>query len=198
MRAAIIGGTFNPVHLGHVFLAHEIRYEFGYDVILFVPANKPAHKGEVVGASVEQRMHMLEIATSDCPGFIVDDCEIIRRGVSYTIDTLADVSRKYDLSGKPGLVIGDDLVAGFHLWRRAGEIPDFADIIVAHRLCDTPVSFDVPHSYCNNLRLPVASSGIRDRIREGRPVEGLVPDGVLRYIRRWGLYAPAQAPEAPS
>jgi nicotinate-nucleotide adenylyltransferase len=188
VKLAILGGTFNPVHLGHLFLAHEIRHDLGYDTILFVPAHLPVHKGEVEGVQHADRLEMLRLALEGRPGMALDDCEIRRGGVSYTIDTVEHVRAQYDVDGKPGLVIGDDLASDFRSWRKAEELADLADIVVVHRLSDARVSLDVPHRYCDNLRLPISSSALRRRLAEGRPVVGLVPDSVLEYIRKHRLY----------
>ena len=192
MKLAILGGTFNPVHLGHVFLAHEIRHDLGYDTVVFVPTNLPAHKGPVAGASPQERLHMLGMAVDGQEGCIVDDCELRRGGVSYTIDTVRHVLSSYALEAKPGLVIGDDLVPDFGTWHRAGELAELVDIIVVHRLYDSRVSFTLPHTYCDNLRLPISSSGVRERIAEGRPVEGLIFHEVAQYVRERGLYGPEE------
>ena len=119
MRLAILGGTFNPVHIGHLFLAEEVQALLGYDRILFVPANIPVHKTMPVEVGARHRLRMLHaLAVAGCPG-LVEDCELERGGNSYTIDTLSYVLERFRPEGRPGLIIGEDLVEGFPAWRQA-------------------------------------------------------------------------------
>jgi len=189
---AVIGGTFDPVHLGHLILAEEIRAEFSLDRVLFVPAFAPAHKSApdpaAGGASPADRLRMLECAIGSVAGFAVDDCEIRRGGVSYTIDTLGELIRSYAPEGKPALVIGDDLIEGFPLWRKPEAIAATADLILAHRSSAEERPFPYPHVWAHNLLIPVSSSLIRSRIRRGLPVRFLLPEGVRQFIEARGLY----------
>jgi nicotinate-nucleotide adenylyltransferase len=189
---AIIGGTFNPPHIGHLILAQEVQAEFGFDTVLFVPSSIPAHKpppgAEAGGATPEDRLRMVRAAIDGVPGFALEDCELRREGVSYTIDTLAHVARCYNIDGKPGLVVGDDLLTGFAAWREPADIARLSTIIVAHRERGEELPFGYPHEYCHNPLIPVSSSSVRDRIRRRLPVRFLVPDAVLRYIEARGLY----------
>lgn len=100
MKVAILGGTFNPVHLGHLCLADDVRLTFGYESIVFVPANIPAHKNIEEDVSVDQRIDMLRTAVKAIPHFTVDTCEIDRGGISYTIDTVRLLSAKYSVENK--------------------------------------------------------------------------------------------------
>jgi nicotinate-nucleotide adenylyltransferase len=189
---AILGGTFNPVHIGHLILAQEVQGQFAVDLVLFVPAAIPAHKrppeAERKGASPDDRICMLRAAIEGVPGFAADDCELRRGGVSYTVDTLADVSRRYPASGRPLLVIGDDLLAGFATWREPEAVAERARIVVARRAREVKAAFPYPHEHCNNLLIPVSSSSVRERIGRGLPVRFLVPEAVRLYIEERGLY----------
>jgi len=189
---AILGGSFNPVHIGHLILAQEVQAQFAVDLLLFVPAAIPAHKrppeAEPKGASPDDRLSMLRDAIEGVPGFAADDCELRRGGVSYTIDTLADVSRRYSAAGRPLLILGDDLLAGFGAWREPEVVAERARIVVAHREREEAAAFPYPHEYCNNLLIPVSSSSVRERIGRGLPVRFLVPDAVRLYIEDRGLY----------
>lgn len=192
MTLAILGGTFNPVHLGHLILAQEVQSQFGVDLVLFVPAAIPAHKkppeAEARGASPEERLSMLHAAIEGVPGFAVDDCELRRGGVSYTIDTLADLSSRYPAAGRPLLVIGDDLLAGYDSWREPATVAQRARIVVAHRARAEETPFPYPHEYCHNPLMPISSSSVRERIARGLPVRFLVPEAVRRYVESRGLY----------
>lgn len=187
MRILLFGGTFNPVHWGHLVLAEELREEFGYDLVLFVPSARPPHKEIASDPGAERRLEMLTLALSGNPGFAIDGCELSRPGLSYTIDTLRHIAQRPDLDGKPGLVIGDDLVPGFASWHEPASIAAEADIVVARRDGrDAPLGF--PHRRASNRLIPVSSSEIRDRVASGRSIRYLVPDAVRKYIEEGGLY----------
>jgi nicotinate-nucleotide adenylyltransferase len=200
MRLAILGGTFNPVHVGHLFLAGEVRSLLGYDRILFVPANIPVHKTMPIEVGARHRLRMLRLAVAGRPGFLVEDCELKRGGSSYTIDTLSYVLRRFRPEGRPGLIIGEDLVEGFPTWRQAARLAELAELIVARRGPQPPTAkpdMEVgapawPFPACvrrvENQLLPVSSSDVRNRLAAGRPARYLVPERVLRYIRRHRLY----------
>jgi len=194
MRLAILGGTFNPVHVGHLFLAEEVQALLGYDRILFVLANIPVHKIMPVEVGARHRLRMLRLAVAGCPGFLVEDCELERGGNSYMIDTLSYVLERFRPEGRPGLIIGEDLVEGFPAWRQAARLAELTELIVARRspagTSDAAPAWAFPACVrrIENLLLPVSSSEIRSRLAAGRPVRHLVPERVLRYIRRHRLY----------
>lgn len=198
----MIGGSFNPVHMGHLALADEVRVALGYDRILLIPASTPPHKELVGDATADDRLAMLESAAEGAPWLTVDPCEIRRGGVSWTIETLEYLGHAYpDMEGLPGLVIGADLIPGFSRWKRAEEIARVADVILARRPPDFPArtdtatvaedSFDAfpyRHGTLENPPLAISSSGVRARIREGKSWRYLVPESVYRYIIGHGLY----------
>jgi nicotinate-nucleotide adenylyltransferase len=188
MRAVVLGGTFNPVHFGHLFVAEEVRTALGYETAIFVPANQPVHKDPGPVLPPAHRLAMLRLAVRGYPGFIVDDGEIERGGPSYSIDTVALLVPRYGIQGKPGFVIGDDLVAGFPTWKNVDELVRIVDLIVARRTLAGPVHLSYPHQTVTNTVLPISSSEIRRRIAEGRTVKFLLPDPVLAYIRDNKLY----------
>jgi nicotinate-nucleotide adenylyltransferase len=192
MRLAILGGTFNPVHVGHLFLAEEVRALLGYDRILFVPANVPVHKTMPVEVGARHRLRMLRLAIAGRRGFQVEDCELKRGGNSYMIETLLYALERFRPESRPGLIIGEDLVEGFPAWRQAERLAELAELIVARRGPEPPAAPAWPFPACvrriENLLRPVSSSEIRRRLAAGRPTRHLVPEPVLRYIRRHRLY----------
>jgi nicotinate-nucleotide adenylyltransferase len=188
VRLLLLGGSFNPVHIGHLLMAQDIRAQFGYDLVLLVPSLKPPHKSLIEDPGPEHRLAMLRLALAGDGAMAVDDCEIRRGGTSYTIDTVRDVGRRYAIEGKLGLILGDDLVPGFATWRDPEPLVREADIICAHRAHAERLPFPFAHQYADNLLVPVSSSLVRSRIAEGRPFRYLVPATVHDYIIEERLY----------
>lgn len=194
MRLAMLGGSFNPIHIGHLLLADEVCHRLAYDMVLFVPVNLPPHKELADGATTEQRLEMVRLAIAGNSRFAVDTCELERGGISYTYDTISCLKETYagQLEGKIGLIMGDDLVDGFEEWGHYQELPELADIILARRICwDGTVrkAFPYRHIELDNGILPVSSSQIR---RAGNGDGGswryLVPESVSQYIIQGNLY----------
>ncbi len=187
MKTVVIGGTFNPVHIGHLYLAEEVRSQCGYDRVIFVPSHIPAHKNPDLCTSPQDRLKMLSLAVEES-NIVIDDCEIRRGGISYTYETITDIQSRYTIDGLPGLVIGDDLVDGLSKWKWWEELQAMVDLIIAHRLYTDKVKCKWPHTYINNLILPISSSTIRSRVESGGVFRYLVPDKVYTYIVDNGLY----------
>jgi nicotinate-nucleotide adenylyltransferase len=132
---------------------------------------------------------MLKLAVRDNPWFLVDDCEILRGGASYSIETVFELKRRHALEGKPGFLIGDDLLKGFPAWKEADRLAGETDLIVARRTSADLLSFSYPHSTALNAIFSVSSSEIRRRIGKAKNVRYLLPDAVIDYIAAHGLYA---------
>jgi nicotinate-nucleotide adenylyltransferase len=193
MRLAILGGSFNPVHNGHLFLAQSVLDRFDYDKILFIPAFIPPHKQMIADVTAEQRLDMLRLGIVNNNKFEVDCCELERKGVSYTSVTISYLEKKYEgrLEGKIGLIIGDDLAEGFSSWRYPDILAENTDIILARRLfsensCSVP--FLYPHKELHNALLPISSTQIRESIGKNDSWRYLVPDAVYEYIVSRNLY----------
>ncbi len=187
-KTALLGGSFNPLHIGHLFIAEEIITELGYERIIFVPAYNAPHKSIASGASSKDRLEMLKIAVSGNPRFIFDEVELQRKGTSYTIDTVRYIESAYDTAGKIGIIIGDDLLEGFHTWKEADALAEMTTIIVLHRETKERKTFIHDHVYIENTILPISSSEIRERISRGKAFRYLVPETVCRYIKENKLY----------
>ncbi len=188
MKVLVLGGSFDPVHIGHLFLAEEVRRQFEYDEVVFVPASEAPHKEPTGETTDQQRLEMLQLAVEGNKRFLVDDCEIVRGGRSYTVETIPEINERYHPEGRVGFIIGDDLVSGFSSWRSHKTLAGMVDLIVAHREFQERVEFEFPHRYADNLLLPISSSDIRERIAAGKAFQHIVPDPVFRYIERYELY----------
>ncbi|GHU88027.1 nicotinate-nucleotide adenylyltransferase [Spirochaetia bacterium] len=188
MRLAILGGSFNPVHVGHLFLADAVLSAFGYDRIIFIPAFQSPFKQGATGGSPQDRLDMLAASIPGDPRLSIDNCEIKREGVSYTIDTIADITRRYRPMGKPGLILGDDLAKDFPKWKSADEIAAQADIIIVRRLLSGDGDYPYPNSQLKNEVMEVSSALVRERIGEGKNWRCLVPLGARTIIEDRRLY----------
>ncbi len=213
MRLAILGGSFNPPHIGHFALADAVHGELGFNTVLLVPTFISPLKTSENFVSAEDRLEMLCRASAGSSFLSVSDCELKRGGVSYTVDTLRFVIENYgsSLTDKPALVLGFDLVSSLYKWHRAEEIVGMADIILARRpgfsvafakmkgsggQGSKPVSILFPGMsksasvfFADNIELSVSSSDIRRRIACGKSWRYLVPEAVSGYIIEKGLYA---------
>ncbi|MDR0555273.1 MAG: nicotinate (nicotinamide) nucleotide adenylyltransferase [Treponema sp.] len=188
MKLAILGGSYNPVHIGHLLLAETVLNALNYDRIILVPAFISPFKPGAEGASPSDRLNMASASVAADPRLTVDDCEIRREGISYTIDTIEDIESRYRPEGKLGLILGDDLACDFPKWRRAGDIMEQADIIIARRMSAVPVSMPYPCVVLNNELLDISSQSIRNRIRQGGNWRYLVPLGARIVIEDRHLY----------
>jgi nicotinate-nucleotide adenylyltransferase len=195
VKLAILGGSFNPIHIGHLYLAETVLSECGYDRVLLIPARVSPFKQDASAAPARDRLDMILASVTADPRLAVDDMELDRVGVSFTVDTVAEVIERYRPEGKPGLVIGDDLAADFHKWKKAEELAVKTDIIIARRITQAG-HFRYPcTTLCNDI-IVVSSAMIRERIAlesapggTGRSVwRSLVPPGARRIIEARGLY----------
>lgn len=195
-RIGVFGGTFDPVHVGHLVAAVNARDALGLDRVLLVVANVPWQKvGERTVSPAGDRFAMVEAAAQAADGIEASAIEIERGGSSYTADTLADL--RHDLPDTELFVIvGADVVSGLGSWERVDEVRDEATLVVVNRpgADATPLfpgmrevgwrieAIEVP-------ALEISSTDLRDRAATGRPLEYLVPEGAIRVIRDRGLYA---------
>ncbi|MDR2864770.1 MAG: nicotinate (nicotinamide) nucleotide adenylyltransferase [Spirochaetaceae bacterium] len=194
MKFAILGGSFDPIHRGHIKLA-EAALQAGYDRIIFVPAFHSPFKSEAQRDSAAIRLEMILAAISADRRFTVDDTEIKRGGLSYTIDTIKDISARYLPEGKPALVLGDDLIAGFPKWKDADKIGFVSDILVASREKNMN-NFPYPHKLLNNETFELSSAAVRALIASGKAWHELTPNGVWNIIEDRALYGCAPRPHS--
>ena len=204
----VLGGTFDPVHLGHLHACREARALLGLGHVLLVPLAVPPHKARPGLVSAEDRLAMLRIAADDEPGIEVEPMEILRGGVSYTIDTLRAL-RAREPGAEPVFLLGIDAAREFRTWRSWREIlASFVLAAVARpgagtshsdlsALLEVPVRPvpPCPDRFVPGRLLilsipphPASSSEVRRRAAAGEPLDGLVPPGVARYIQDHSLY----------
>jgi nicotinate-nucleotide adenylyltransferase len=191
VRLAILGGSFNPVHIGHLYLADTVLTRLGYHRIILIPAFQSPFKPGAEAPSPKDRLDMLAASIAGDPRLTVDDCEIRRKGVSYTIDTIADICGRYRPEGKPGLILGDDLAETFHHWRNAGAIAEQTGIIIARRLFGghaAAFSFPFPYTGLDNEVMNVSSRLVREMIPQSGAWRYLVPSGARDIIESRRLY----------
>ena len=196
MKRGIFGGTFDPIHNGHLRLAEDVREQFSLDKVIFIPTNLPPHKRVEGTTDSLHRLEMVRLAVESNPHFICDDMEIARGGVSYTIETVDCLYEKYRLPDRPFVIIGSDLLGEIGTWRKIGPLARKVHFIVLLRnghLLDGGryTNEDLPGSswlYFEKRTMDVTSSEIRRRVYEGRSIRYLVPGPVLEYIKEKGLY----------
>ena len=193
MRLGIMGGSFNPVHLGHLFLADKAFTALNLDRIVLIPAYRSPFKldHENILVNANDRLEMLAAAVAGDARFTIDECEIRREGISYTIDTLEDIVQRYMPTGKPVIIIGDDLAKDFPKWRSSEKILEMADIAIGRRLNVAVEEYPFPHTILDNEIMDISSGAVRELISEGQdrlPWRSLVPAGVRAIIEGRELY----------
>jgi len=197
----IMGGTFNPIHYGHLRLAEHIREEFCLERILFVPAGTPPHKSGMKLIPARHRLAMTRLAIADNPAFLIAEHEIGKKGYSYTVDTLERLRAEgYD---QLVLILGADSVAQLGSWHQPGGILSRAMIVAAPRPDTDPsvlqaVITELKGKYGGEFRIstaaamPHSSTEIRGLVSKGQSIRYLVPEPVLHYIASHGFYGKDQ------
>ncbi|MEI7436170.1 MAG: nicotinate-nucleotide adenylyltransferase [bacterium] len=199
-RIGVLGGTFNPVHAGHLILAQDACELFDLQQVLFVPSAQPPHKPPGILLSIEHRMALLDLAVRDDPRFEVCDIEVARGGVSYTVDTAMLLRARYP-AAELCFIVGSDSLPELHLWRSIQQLLTLVRIVSLAR-----PGFEEARVRALNLGLPapwperllgdlrtghladISSSDIRHRLAEGLSVRYLVSDAVAMYIAEHYLY----------
>ncbi len=190
-RIGISGGTFNPIHLGHLFMAQTALEKFDLEKIIFVPSFWPPHKSRQNVLDASKRLQMVRLAVKDNPSFEVSDVEIKRAGKSYTIDTLRYFYGQYPTGTKFFFILGYDSFAGLHRWHQINELLKITSFIVINRPGFKPANPRIPQKKVFSAMMPgldVSSSYIRKCLRSQKTVKYLVPESVLEYIHKNNLY----------
>ena len=207
MRIGILGGTFDPVHIGHLVLAEEALSKLKLDQIWFIPTGKPWLKESLEITDGFTRLEMVKIATKSNPRFVASSIEIDRSGPTYTIDTLRYLKDKLGTETSIYFILGLDTLANFHRWNRPEEILDLCEFVVSNRpgfgntkiLDEQLERFESIGSITTLLNIPmldISGTNLREMIRQGLSIKYRVPDGVEEYIYSNGLYG-ADEQQAP-
>lgn len=197
LRIGVFGGTFNPIHMGHLVIADAVRDEYKLDTILFVPAYKPPHKRSGVLDGVH-RYAMTELAIADNPHFQICDIEMKREGYSYSVDTIKALKEMYPEGTTFYFIAGTDTIHQLPEWKYIYELLELCEFVGATRPDGTEVIDSVIEYFgalgkakIHRLQTPelqISSTDLRQRIAEGRTVRYMIPDAVIEYIHTHHIY----------
>jgi len=198
MNIGVLGGTFDPIHMGHLIIAEEVRARLNLAETLFVPAGQPRLKADNLISPAEHRVEMVRLAIADEPYFKLSTMEVERAGPTYTVDTMAELKGQIGAGDKLFFILGWDNLAQFPQWREPSRLvrmcrlvpvprvgypsPDFNSLEAAiPGLSQSVILLDTP-------QIEISSSEIRDRVARGLSIRHLVPEAVDRYIKQHKLY----------
>ncbi|HSZ48849.1 MAG TPA: nicotinate-nucleotide adenylyltransferase [Streptosporangiaceae bacterium] len=190
-RLGIMGGTFDPIHHGHLVAASEAADFFGLAEVIFVPTGQPWQKNGREVSAAEDRYLMTVIATASNPRFSVSRVDIDRPGETYTIDTLRDLRAERGPEAEFYFITGADALAKMISWRDTDELFALAQFVGCTRPGHRLTLSDLPADRVSLLEIPalsISSTECRERVRRGHPIWYLVPDGIVQYISKRGLY----------
>lgn len=194
-RLGVMGGTFDPIHYGHLVAASEVAARFGLDEVVFVPTGVPWQKAGRQVSKAEDRYLMTVVATASNPRFSVSRVDIERAGNTYTVDTLKDLRSERGADVDLFFITGADALASILTWHGADELFNLAGFIGVSRPGVTLTHRDISHLPPDKVTLievpalAISSTNCRERVHEGLPLWYLVPDGVVQYVAKRGLYA---------
>jgi nicotinate-nucleotide adenylyltransferase len=190
-RLGVMGGTFDPIHHGHLVAASEVADFLGLDEVIFVPTGQPWQKDDRKVSPAEDRYLMTVIATASNPRFSVSRVDIDRPGETYTIDTLRDLRAERGSEAEFYFITGADALAMMISWRDAEDLFKLAHFVGCTRPGHQLTLTDLPADRLTLLEIPalaISSTECRERVRGGHPIWYLVPDGIVQYISKRGLY----------
>ena len=203
-RIGLLGGTFDPIHFGHLLLAVHSYEELDLDRVIFIPSRLPPHKSEPV-AETADRLEMVRLAVADDERFLVCDCELTRTTPSYTIDTVKEFQQSLGPETQLFWLIGSDMLAELPTWHEVHKLVDMIDIVVVSRAGQPPADFSVLRptlttEQINRIQghaievplIGVSSTMVRERIAEGQSLRYFLPESVEKYITENKLYQQEQ------
>jgi len=190
VKLGLLGGMFDPIHIGHLRAAEIVREALALDEVVFVPAGRPPHRGQPAAAGLD-RYAMVALATATERAFVPSDVELAREGPSYTVETVALIRKQ-----RPGvdivLIVGSDNLPMIADWREPERLLELCTVAVVERPGSVPApAVTLPAERVHRVEgtaLPIASRDLRERVRAGRSVRHLVPGAVADYIEKRGLY----------
>ena len=192
MRLGLLGGTFNPPHLGHLICAQEARAQLGLDRVELVPVNSPPHKEVVDDPGPDVRLELCRAAVAGDEGLGVCDVDVRRPGPSFTVDTLRELDPE---NQELTFIVGGDMALSLPTWREPGEVLRMARLGVAERIWAGRVDIEARLASLGGRidffampRIDISSTDVRRRVAEGRPIRYIVPDAVAAAIAERGLY----------
>ena len=202
MRLGVMGGTFDPIHIGHLVTAEEARFQFGLETVVFIPSAHPPHKTGDMQSPAGDRLRMVELAIEGNPELAVSDLEILRPGLSYTIDTLRELHRIHGAETEIYFMTGADAILEILTWKDPEELLMQGKFIAAtrpgyplYKLAEALPEFNsageeaMKRVYAMEIpALAISSTDIRQRAAQGRPFRYLVAEAVWTYIVERGLY----------
>lgn len=203
MKLGILGGTFNPIHLGHLIIAQAALEKFHLKQVIFIPTHQPYYKRTIELAPVQHRLKMVKLALADNPLFSVSDIEMRRKGPSYSIDTLQELKTLYPASTKFYFIIGTDTLPELPSWYEIKRLTRLCHFITVGRPGAIPLNTarlnhflgrsmatEFRRYYLARPLVDISSSEIRDRIKSRQSIKYLVPEKVEKYLKRYRLYQP--------
>lgn len=190
LRIGIMGGTFNPIHYGHLLAAQEAWQRFELDKVIFVPSAQPPHK-QKPDVCAKHRYKMIQMAINNNEHFIISDIEITRKGMSYSEDTIRAFKEIYGDENRLYFIIGADAIAELNTWKNVENLPSLCQFIAVNRP-GYQLSIEKRWLSCTHLleipEVNISSTQIRQRIKEGKSIRYLIPQEVERYIEEHSLY----------
>jgi nicotinate-nucleotide adenylyltransferase len=184
-KIAILGGTFNPPHLGHLIIASEVQAQFNFDEIWFMPNQEPPHKESTIGVNSAQRLEMVRRAVADNPLFKIQTIELERTGKSYTFDTMKLLTEKYDDDFY--FIIGADMIEYLPKWYKIEELVKLVTFVGVNRP-DYDKQSAYPIILIDVPNIEISSYMIREKVKMGKNIRYFVPKTVMEYIEENGLY----------
>ncbi|WP_026257463.1 nicotinate-nucleotide adenylyltransferase [Actinopolymorpha alba] len=190
-RIGVMGGTFDPIHHGHLVAASEVQASFDLDEVIFVPTGRPWQKGDREVSLAEDRYLMTVIATASNPRFSVSRVDIDRPGLTYTVDTLRDLRKERGPDAEFYFITGADALTQILTWRDVDELFEMAHFVGCTRPGHVIEIDQVPKDVVTLLEIPalaISSTEVRQRVATGHPIWYLVPDGIVQYINKRHMY----------
>ena len=198
MNIGVLGGTFDPIHMGHIVVAEEAKARLNLAEVLFVPAGLPWLRANSSLSAAEHRVHMVRLAIADKPYFKISTTEVERAGPSYTVDTIAELKGQFGAEDELFFILGWDCLTELPKWREPSRLVAMCRLVAVPRVGSPAPDLRALEASIPGLakrvilldkpRVDISASGIRDRVAQGLSIEGLVPEQVERYIREQGLY----------